>query len=459
MIPAAPLRVLIVEDSPLDADLLVRELRRGGLDVVCERVDTREGMAAALDGGAWDVVVSDYSMPRFSAPLALGLVKERGLDIPFIIVSGVIAEDTAVEAMRSGAHDFMAKGKLARLIPAIQRELRDAALRAERGRMQAEFDRENRRMREEVLRSELLATEARAARELAETRSALLFDIEQKHEALKAAQSQLVQAEKLAALGQTVAGVAHEINNPLAFVTNNLAVLQRDASALREVVALYREADRVPDGEKDAVRARIRTLDERFDLEYTLGNLDALIVRSREGLQRIRQIVSDLREFARLDEGDLQPADLNAGIESTLRILGGAAKRKGVDVVVDLGELPTVSCHPAKLNQVVMNLVNNALQACSPGGHVTVSTRRDGDVVLIRVVDDGAGIPEAIRAKIFDPFFTTKKQGEGIGLGLSISYGIVRDHGGRIEVEASSGAGTAFLVTLPLAAKPPASGA
>jgi PAS domain S-box-containing protein len=269
------------------------------------------------------------------------------------------------------------------------------------------------------------------------------------HEALKKAQSQLVQSEKLASLGQLVAGVAHEINNPLSFVGNNVAVLQREVRALRDLLALYQEAEALLAEYRPELAGRIRDLAEQVDLNYMLGNLDGLMARSRDGLKRIHQIVKDLRDFARLDESDLHEVDLNAGIASTINIIQGQAKKQQVALEMDLSPLPGVTCYPAKINQVVLNLLSNALDACSAGGKVTVGTRANGDGVEILVTDTGSGIDPAIREKIFDPFFTTKPQGKGTGLGLSISYGIVQMHGGTIDFESTPGEGTRFWVRLP----------
>jgi PAS domain S-box-containing protein len=270
------------------------------------------------------------------------------------------------------------------------------------------------------------------------------------HDTLKRTQSQLVQNEKLASLGQMVAGVAHEINNPLSFVANNVAVLQRDLKALGQLLEMYRQADKSIEEKQPELSAEIRDLAERVDLGYTLPNLQELLTRSREGLRRIQQIVKDLRDFARLDEADLHEVDLNDGIQSTANIVLGLAKKKRVKVEMDLQPLPTISCYPAKLNQVVMNLIANAIQASHEGGKVTVRSRRNGDdTVVIEVADEGTGIPQRIRDRIFDPFFTTKPPGEGTGLGLSISYGIVQDHGGRIDVRSEEGKGSTFTITLP----------
>jgi two-component system NtrC family sensor kinase len=273
--------------------------------------------------------------------------------------------------------------------------------------------------------------------------------LEETLEQLKQAQSFMVQSEKLAGLGQMVAGVAHEINNPLAFVSNNVAVLQRDTKSLCAMIAMYQKADALLAERDGELLAAIRELSDRMDLSYTTANLDEMLVRSRDGLRRIQQIVKDLRDFARLDESDLHEVDLNAGIASTVNIIQGHAKKKRVTIEKRLADLPHVMCHPAKVNQVIMNLVGNAIDACPEGGRVTVGSAANGNHVTIEVSDTGPGVPDTIRERIFDPFFTTKPPGEGTGLGLSISYGIVKDHGGSIELTDAPGGGARFVVTLP----------
>jgi PAS domain S-box-containing protein len=274
------------------------------------------------------------------------------------------------------------------------------------------------------------------------------------HADLKQAQSRMVQSEKLASLGQMVAGVAHEINNPIAFVSNNVAVLERDVGEMRELLVMLGEADDLIERERPELFERIAAFRDRVDMAYTLENIKGLLARSRDGLSRVQEIVGHLRLFARLDEGQLNDADINGGIESTAMIIRNIARKKQVQLKMDLGEVPLLTCYAAKINQVMMNLLTNAIDACPEGGTVTVRTRAEDQGVRIEVADNGCGIEPEHRDRIFDPFFTTKPVGQGTGLGLSISYGIIQDHGGTIEVDSTVGKGTCFTIHLPLRPRP-----
>jgi PAS domain S-box-containing protein len=289
-------------------------------------------------------------------------------------------------------------------------------------------------------------------------------ELERAYHDLKRAEAQLIQAEKLSTLGQLIAGVAHEINNPLAYVANNVAVLRRDAEALRDLLQTHQRGMETLAAHHPELHAQIAEQCDRIDLEYTLDGLEKLLCRSGEGLQRIQQIVRDLRDFARLDEPDRLLVDLNDGIRSTVNIISGHAKKHGVALAVELGALPLMHCYPGKINQVVMNLLANAIDASEPGKQVTLRTcaaapapaAANGSGVApgpggieIHVIDNGRGIEPAVRGRIFEAFFTTKPPGQGTGLGLSISAGIVQAHQGRIDVDSVPGQGTHITVFLP----------
>lgn len=297
----------------------------------------------------------------------------------------------------------------------------------------------------------------RAQEELQEKNRLLQESARSEHEALQAlktAQTRLVQSEKMASLGQLVAGVAHEINNPLAFVANNHAVLARDLAMLCDLLRMYQAVGPKLADADPAAFADIAETAERIDLAYTLTNLPELLARSRDGLKRIQKIVLDLREFSRHDSAADRPeeADLNTGLQSTANMIQGRARSREIRLELDLAPLPRVNCYAAKINQVVMNLLANAIDACEAGGQVTLRSRAVDGGIELQVIDTGHGIDPEIVGKIFDPFFTTKPQGEGTGMGLSISYGIISEHGGKISVESTLGSGTCFTIHLPLGA-------
>ena len=270
------------------------------------------------------------------------------------------------------------------------------------------------------------------------------------HRELKEAQGRMLQQARMASLGQTAAGVAHEINNPLAFVTNNLAVLKREVNGLHEILCLYQQAEETLEEYEHSLHARIVELAEEVDLPFVLENLDGLMDRSRRGLHRIQKIIEGLRDFAHLEEADFQEVDLSVGLQSTVDLMRTLAEKRQVILETSFATIPTLNCYPAKLNMVFQSLISNAIDASPPGGRVVVSTRPVGPWIEVEVADDGPGIPVEIRDKVFDPFFTTKPIGQGTGLGLSISYGVVNDHGGTIDFESTPGRGTRFSVRLPM---------
>ena len=267
------------------------------------------------------------------------------------------------------------------------------------------------------------------------------------NERLEDTKGQLEQSEKMAAIGQLAAGVAHEINNPIGYVRSNLGMLAEYVDGLLSVIDAYARTEPVlaahPALLDDLAQAKAGA-----DLPFIREDVGGLIRESREGVDRVRKIVENLREFTRLDGADWQYFNLERGLDSTLGILESELRGK-VEVVREYAGLPEVECIAAQINQVFMNLITNAMQAIPERGVITVRTGRAGDAVWVEIVDDGVGIAPENLQRVFEPFFTTKPVGKGTGLGLSLAYGIVRQHGGNLAVCSEPGSGTTFRVTLP----------
>jgi signal transduction histidine kinase len=372
--PHKAIRVLLIEDSADDAELVVRELSRGGYAVTHERVQTVTELRAAFEHSHWDVVLSDYAMPEFSGPEALSIVKALGLDVPFIIVSGIIGEDAAVRAMQSGAHDYVLKDSMARLCPAIDRELREAALRAEQ-----------RKMRDQLLIS-----------------------------------------DRMASVGTLAAGIAHEINNPLAAVVTNLELISRD----------------------------LKVLAENFPVSDALSDIVSELNDARASAERLRHIVQDVKIFSRSPaEEARQAVDVQRVMDSSLRMAHNEVRHRA-RLVKEYGQVPLVDANESRLGQVFLNLLVNAAQSMREGdvehNELRVTTRQDAaGRVVVEVRDTGSGITPEHLPRIFDAFFTTKAVGVGTGLGLSICHRIVSSLGGQLDVESKLGSGSVFRVTLP----------
>ncbi len=270
---------------------------------------------------------------------------------------------------------------------------------------------------------------------------------------LKEAQAQLVDAEKMASLGQLTAGIAHEINNPINFVVSNINPLKRDIQDLLDVLEKY-------DGIKDEKEfnqklKEINDFKEQLDLNYVTEEINLLLKGINDGANRTAEIVKSLRTFSRLDESDLKKADINDGLDSTLLLLNSSLSEK-ISVVKKYGNLEPVECYAGKLNQVFMNLLKNAIHAVSAKKYnapekptLTLATESAPNEIVIRIKDNGTGMDEATMSRIFEPFFTTKDVGEGTGLGLSIVYSIIEKHDGTIDVDSEPGTGTEFTIAIP----------
>lgn len=268
-------------------------------------------------------------------------------------------------------------------------------------------------------------------------------------ENLKLTQSQLVQSEKMASLGQLVAGIAHEINNPVTFISAGVDSLGTNLEEVRQVLEVYH---RLTPGNATEKLKEIENLKEQIDYKQAIREINKLIESIKNGTERTTQIVNGLRTFSRLDEDVLKVANLHEGLDSTLILLRNRYKNR-IEISRDYGDIPLIECYPGQLNQVFMNIISNAIDAIDDIGVITISTSKSFGFIQINIKDSGSGMPENIKAKIFDPFYTTKEVGEGTGLGLSISHGIIEKHKGSIKVHSEAGNGTEFIINLPLTQK------
>ena len=400
-----PSKVLIADDSTMMRQILLGALRKWDYEV-----------AEAKDGAeAWELfrqhpfplVLTDWMMPEMNGLELITKIRSAGLPgyVYIILLTAKSEKEDLVAAMDAGADDFLAK-------PVDYDELR---VRLRAGQRIIELER----------------TLADQNRQLRDTQAAL------------------VQSEKLASLGQLAAGMAHEINNPIAYVSNNLAVLQRD---VRDIVAVLEEYQRVRTQITNAdaeLFSEVTKIEAEGELNSIMRELPRLFDSSLEGLHRVREIVKNLRDFAHLDEAELDELDLNAALNSTIEVLHHEIEQMEIEVQREFGLLPAVLGRPGKINQVLHNMLLNAIQASQQGDTIWLRTVSQQDGVLVEIRDQGCGIDASQLSRIFEPFFTTRPVGQGTGLGLAISYGIVRNHGGRIEVTSEVGCGTAFRIYLP----------
>jgi signal transduction histidine kinase len=303
-----------------------------------------------------------------------------------------------------------------------------------------------------AIEQQLLHQNARLEEQVLQRTAALsqqLAALTESNRKLEEAQFQLLQSEKLASIGQLAAGVAHEINNPIGFINSNLGTLGGYVESLLAIDAAYTDAQHALEpGVQQAFEA-VNALKAGSDHAFMVDDLRQLIKESREGLERVKTIVRDLKDFARVGSAEWAWTDIHQGLESTLNIVWNELKYKAT-VEREYGTLPQVRCIPSQLNQVFMNLLVNAAHAIEGQGVIRVRTGCNDQQVWVEVIDSGVGIPPENINRIFDPFFTTKALGKGTGLGLSLAWGIVQRHRGTIEVESQPGKGSTFRVVLPI---------
>jgi PAS domain S-box-containing protein len=491
---ATPLRLLIADDSESDALLLIRELRAHGVEPAYERVDTAAAMQAALDRQTWDLVIGDYSMPQFRGTAALELLQSRGLDIPFIFVSGTISEDVAIEAMRAGARDYVMKGNLRRLLPAIDRELRAATQRRERRQLETTLrelvDRAPVGIYRSTLAGRILSANAALARMLgyAAPDELLSLDLARDVYADPAERQRLVERDtytdreydEVQATWRAKDGRRLNVQLSVRAARNAAGAIEFYETFVTDVTEQRRlEAQFLQSQKMEAVGRLAGGVAHDFNnLLTVILSYASLLLEDwppdhpdREDVEQIRKaaegaagLTRQLLAFSRRQVLDPKITDVNAvvgNIEKMLARLLGEDIRVVVQPAADLG---MVRVDPGQLEQVILNLAVNARDAMPKGGILTIETMNAdmdeayvqghpiaaaGRYVMLAVSDTGTGMDEATQARIFEPFFTTKEAGKGTGLGLATVHGIVRQSGGFIWVYSEVGRGASFKIYLP----------
>ncbi len=497
----AQIRVLTIEDMPDDAALLLRELRRGGYEPISRRVDTPAALRAALEE-PWEVILCDFNLPGMDALAALRMVQESGRDIPFIIVSGSVGEETAVAAMRAGAHDYLMKNNTTRLVEVVRRELREAAIREERARADRSVRLSEERFRtlvtaiddivftvdlqhritglyggglergqvrldqfvgktiQEVLGPEAGERHAQAARRALDGEGGSyeffrdgregprwyatslspmrglkgelggLVGISRDVTEQKKMLAKLREQDRMATLGMLSAGVAHEINNPMAYVIGNVGYAAKQVDAL-----LQSESPVGP------------------QLQERLADVRASLEEIQDGTERVRLIVRDLKAFTRTEEERRGPVELASVMQASLAMAVAEVTHRAT-VVKQFQPCPPVFGNHSRLGQVFLNLIINAAQAMPrrplEQNQITLRVCERAGVAVAEVCDNGEGISPEVLPRIFDPLFTTKPVGVGTGLGLAICKDLVVELGGELSVESRRGVGSTFRVTLPV---------
>ncbi len=410
--------ILIFDDTASNLGLLSSLLKDAGYTVRAS-INPVIGLQAAYNKPP-DLILLDIRMPEMNGFEVCRRIKQREetKDVPIIFVSAQNEIEDRVKGFELGGVDFICKP--------FQREEVLARVRTHLALRQAQIELE-------------LRVKERTA-ELEEQRKLM--------RELHNVQTQLIQSEKMASIGQLAAGVAHEVNNPIGYVYSNLAALEGYIRELMTLIDAYQVAECELPAESSA-KKNIDELKAKLDLKFLEDDISCLLAESQEGISRVKKIVQDLKDFSYVDQPEWNRVDLHSCLDSTLNMVMNELKYKA-EVVKEYGELPEIECIPNQLNQVFMNLLINAGQAIAGRGRVVLRTGCLDKQVFVEVSDNGMGIAAEHIKRIFEPFFTTKPIGQGTGLGLSLSYGIVKKHHGAMEVESELGKGATFRVVLPI---------
>lgn len=431
--------ILIVDDTPDNLRLLSTMLQSQGYQV--RKALSGKFALQGVEMAKPDLILLDINMPQMSGYEVCQHLKAnpQTCEIPVIFLSALDQVSDKVEAFAVGGVDYITKPfQSEEVLARINNQLTLQNL-------QKQLKKQNIILQQEI--------EERKLAEVRERKKAYELQVTLKE--LKRTQSHLIQSEKMSSLGQMVAGVAHEINNPVNFILGNLAPATEYAQNLIRLIKLYQKT--YPDSAPE-----IKELIEEIDLNFLIEDWPKLMKSMEVGSERIHQIVVSLRSFSRLDESNLKPVDIHEGIDNTLLILHhrlkGTSDRPGIETIKYYGKLPNIVCYASQLNQVFMNLLSNAIDALETQPSPRIITIRTSliqnetsSAVRMIVADNGSGMSDEVCQHIFDPFFTTKPVGSGTGLGLSISYQIVVEkHHGKLTCVSQPGKGTEMIVEIPV---------
>lgn len=415
--------ILIVDDEPQVCSMLARILEKEGYS--CKTSNSAKEALDLLAEGDFALLLLDIQMPEMSGLELQKKVRRKCPDIAVVMVSGVNDRNVVFEVLRNGAYGYIIKPiEQMEVVINVKNALRRRTLEIENREYQVELER-------------------------------LVFErtqeLQKAYKDLQSSQEQIIQQEKMAAVGQLAAGVAHEINNPIGYVSSNLNALARYSTRLIDFLQAQRELCASFNDSRSECMVATRKLQKEKKIDFLSEDLTDIVRESQEGVERIKNIVQGLKNFSRKDQDQPLAADINECLETTLNVIWNELKYK-TTVVKDYGQLPTTKCYPQQLSQVFMNLLVNAAQAIETKGEITITTRHRGDAISVAITDTGSGIAADKIQKIFEPFFTTKPVGQGTGLGLSIVREILDKHNGTIDIASEPGKGSCFTVTVPVMA-------
>lgn len=416
-------KILIVDDEELNLKMLSRLLSCDQYSLYTAGNGKRAlELAKRINP---DLVLLDVLMPELDGIETCRILKstEGTSQIPVIMLTAYPDKDTKLLCLRAGANDFLAKP-----VDNVELQLRVKNL--------LEFKKHAETLKWNALLEQSKATLEVKNREL----EAALQEIER-------AQTQIIQQEKMASIGQLAAGVAHEINNPVGFIGSNLGTLGKYVNRFEEFIKLMDDAVQMECS--DEVREEIAQNRRRLKIDDISKDINLLIGESIDGTERVKKIVQDLKTFSHTGGSEMVSANINECLENTINVVWNEIKYVAT-LRRDFGDIPLIRCNPQQLNQVFLNLLVNAAHSINKQGEIIVSTLREDDFITVSITDTGSGMSEEIQRRIFEPFFTTKEVGKGTGLGLSIANDIIRKHNGEITVASKIGTGTTFTVRIPV---------